>query len=201
MLKAQYTTIPAPAGWTIEVNSVFVPLVGILVGVLDYENEVKKSEFADLVSNQSGSIRGIYAGGVAPAGATMAGPGGVARNLTGSATAGAENVTEVTITVTDENGVAVAKVHNLDVWLSDDADGAGLTATSASGTVAAKASNGVDLQVYSAKKAFRVQTKKTGVYVLSITDSAKTAFKVCATLNGTAKVLMTLATADYGAAA
>jgi hypothetical protein len=199
MFKPHYTTIPAPSGWTVEVESVNVPLLGILVGVLDFENEVARGDFEDLVTNQAASVRAIYAGGVAPAGATMTAPGGIARNITGVAAAGAANVTEVTITVKDENLDAVAKVHNLDVWLSDDADGEGLTATTASGAVAAKASSGTDLATLVSKKALRVQTKKTGVYVLSITDTAKTAFKVCASINGTAVVLCTLATASYGA--
>lgn len=126
----------------------------------------------------------------------------VAGNLdtaAGVAAAGAANVCEVTITAKDAAGNTVAGVHHMDVWLSDDADGQGLTGTSASGTVQAKSASGTVLQIYSAKKAFRVQTLKTGVFVLEITDTAKTAFKVCANVAGRTVVLDTLASGDYGA--
>lgn len=116
-----------------------------------------------------------------------------------AAAAGAANVTEVTITVKDAANNTVAAVHHMDVWLSDDAAGEGLTGTSASGTVTAKAASGAVLSTYTTKKALRVQTLKTGVFVLEITDTAKTAFKVCASLNGKAVVGLTLATGNYGA--
>jgi hypothetical protein len=110
------------------------------------------------------------------------------------------NVSEVTITVKDGSGVAVAKVHYLDVWLSDAATGAGLTGTTASGTVTAKASSGVVIQTNTAKKALRVQTLATGVFVLEITDSAKTGFYVATTvpLTGAAAVSSQLVTGSYG---
>lgn len=110
------------------------------------------------------------------------------------------NVSEVTITVKDGAGVAVAKVHYLDVWLSDAATGAGLTGTTASGTVTAKAASGAVIQINTAKKALRVQTLATGVFVLEITDSAKSAFYVAATvpLTGAAAVSSQLVTGSYG---
>lgn len=121
--------------------------------------------------------------------------------VTAAAAAGASNVTEVTITFKDGAGAAVAEVHNFDLWLSDDADGAGLTGTSASGNVEPKSASGIVLQTYSAKKAFHAQSLKTGVFVLSITDSSKTAFKVCVQnpANGKTVVVKTLASGDYGA--
>lgn len=119
-------------------------------------------------------------------------------SVTFSPAAGSANVCEITITVKDYEGTTVADVHNLDIWLSDAATGAGLTATSASGTVAAKAASGVDFQIYSAKKAFRVQTLATGVYILSITDTAKTAFYPCASIAGKTVVGTQLVTGNYG---
>lgn len=119
-------------------------------------------------------------------------------SVTFSPAAGSSNVCEITIKVTDYEGTTVADVHNLDIWLSDAATGAGLTATSASGTVAAKAASGVDFQIYSAKKAFRVQTLATGVYILSITDTAKTAFYPCASIAGKTVVGTQLVTGNYG---
>ncbi|WP_424363597.1 DUF2190 family protein [Methylocystis parvus] len=129
-----------------------------------------------------------------------AGVNDVGTPLTATATkaAGGSNVAEVTITVKDAAGNAVAAVHNLDVWLSDDADGEGLTGTTASGTVQAKSASGTVLSAMVAKKALRVQTLKTGVFVLEITDTAKTAFKVAVSINGKTAVVATLATGNYG---
>jgi len=116
----------------------------------------------------------------------------------GTPVAASANVTEMAITVVDGAGTAIAGVFNLDVWLSDSADGAGLTATTASGAVAVKTSSGVDLSVMVAKKATRVQTLATGIYTLSITDTAKTAFKVCAQCGVAKATPRTLSTLDYG---
>lgn len=119
-------------------------------------------------------------------------------NVTFAAAAGTSNVCDVTITLVDGNGAAVTAVHNIDVWLSDAASGAGLTAATASGTVTNAASSGIVLTTYTAKKALRVQTLATGVFVLEITDTAKTAFYVCAALNGRAVVSSQLVTGNYG---
>ena len=117
-----------------------------------------------------------------------------------AAAAGGSNVTEVTMTVKDGAGNALARVFNLDVWLSDATTGEGLTATTASGAVAAKSASGTDLATLVSKKALRVQTLATGIYVLSITDTAKTAFKVCAQVPGLGKTVVgvTLAAGNYG---
>lgn len=131
-------------------------------------------------------------------GSTPVAAAGVPATATFGYAAGAANVTEVTITVKDAAGNTVAAVHNFDLWLSDDADGQGLTGTTASGAVAAKAASGVDLQVYTAKKAQRVQSLKTGVYILAITDTAKTAFKPCVQIGGRTVVGAALAAGNYG---
>lgn len=125
---------------------------------------------------------------------------GAATVLAFSIAAGSGNVSEVTVTVKDALGVTVPGVFAFDLWLSDSSAGAGLTATTASGAVAAKAANGVDLVVYTAKKSQRVQTLATGVYVLSITDTAKTGFFVAATAPSGGKVSVSsqLVTASYG---
>ena len=120
--------------------------------------------------------------------------------MTLAAAAGGSNVAEVTVTVKDAAGVTVAAVHHLDVWLSDSATCAGITGTAASGTVQAKAASGRDVVVYTAKKSVRVETLATGVYVLEITDTAKTGFFVCGT-SGTGKAVASaqLVTGSYGA--
>lgn len=118
-----------------------------------------------------------------------------------TATAGASTVTEVTIRPLDIHGAVIAAAVVFDIFLSDSAAGVGLTATTASGAVAAKAASGADFGILTAKKALRVQTLANGTYILSITDTAKTAFKVCAVVPASGKpvVGMTLATANYGA--
>lgn len=118
-----------------------------------------------------------------------------------SIAAGASNVCEVTIAALDGHGNAMSVPLMLEAWLSDDADGIGLTATSASGTVQAKSGEGADIGTYTAKKALKVQTKADGTYTLEITDSAKTGFYVGATLpfSGLPVVSRQLVTGDYGA--
>lgn len=122
-------------------------------------------------------------------------------SFTFAATAGAENVCEVAITLKDAAGATVDGARPFMVWLSDADTGVGLTATTASGTVQAKSASGADFATFTAKKALLVQPLATGVYTLEITDSAKTAFYVCAaTLDGRAYSVSTvLATEDYGA--
>ena len=125
---------------------------------------------------------------------------GAPATVTLAAAAAASTVCEVTITVKDAGGTAIPLAIPFDVWLSDAATGAGLTGTTASGTVTAKAASGAVISTYTAKKALRVQSLGTGVFVLEITDSAKTAFYVCVKNPGTgATAVLLLATGDYGA--
>lgn len=114
--------------------------------------------------------------------------------------AGAANISEVTMTVLDSAGAAIASPFILQVFLSDAATGAGLTSTSATGTVQAK-SGDTDLAIVTAKKHLQVQTKATGIYILEITDTNKTAFYPCAVLPsiGSTQVGAAMASGDYGA--
>ena len=118
--------------------------------------------------------------------------------LTFAVAAGGANVATVTIQAVNFEGAAVAGVRNVFLWLSDSASGIGATGTTASGTVAA--TTGTELVDLTAKKVKIVQTDATGKIVLAITDTAKTAFKVCYQLtdNDAAVVGATLATASYG---
>lgn len=124
----------------------------------------------------------------------------MAASITFAAASAAANVCEVTCTVKDAAGVAIAGVFELDMWLSDAATGAGITGTTASGTVTAKAASGVVMDTYTAKKSLRVQTLATGIFILEITDTAKTAFYVAAEIPGTnaTGISAVLATDDYG---
>jgi hypothetical protein len=113
---------------------------------------------------------------------------------------GAANVCNVTITIQDNNDTTLARPHNFEVWLSDAATGIGLTATTASGTVQAKAASGTVMGVMTTKKALRVQSLATGVFILEITDTAKTGFYVAVKLDTGAvfEVSRQLVTGDYG---
>ncbi|MCH7801925.1 MAG: hypothetical protein IIC24_10345, partial [Chloroflexi bacterium] len=114
------------------------------------------------------------------------------------ASAGSD-VSEITVTCKDADGATVASPSIFKLWLSDAATGVGLTGTSASGTVQAKSASGADFEVMSAKKLFQVQPLATGIYILEITDTAKTLFYVCAqTPHGEVKVSVQLATGNYG---
>lgn len=79
---------------------------------------------------------------------------------------------EATFTVVDAAGTAIDAIHTLEVWISDDADGSGLTATSASGALTAAA--GTILTALTAKKHVIANTNASGVLTLLLVDSANT---------------------------
>ena len=68
----------------------------------------------------------------------------VVTNASFAFTAGAANVAEVAISLLDGAGDLVTQAIPFEVWLSDAANGAGLTGTTASGNVQAKAAYGAD---------------------------------------------------------
>lgn len=122
-------------------------------------------------------------------------------SITFSAAAGGANVCEVTISLKNSAGTVITTNRNFTVWLSDAATGLGITGTGASDTVTAKTGEGTVLSALTAKKHLAVQTKaSTGTFVLEITDTAKTAFYVCAELPATGQIFVSdvLETADYG---
>lgn len=129
-------------------------------------------------------------------GATKQGGVAVGSSVTLTPAAGTANISNVTLQVVDGAGASVGSVFNFDVWLSDAASGAGLTAVTASGTVTP--TTGIVLQTYTAKKALRIQTDATGKAVLAITDTAKTGFYVAVALRGVAIVSAQLVTGNYG---
>jgi hypothetical protein len=112
--------------------------------------------------------------------------------------AGSANVSLVSFQVVDAAGNPINRVVPIDVWLSDAATGIGLTSTAASGAVAAGAS-GTDFGVLATKKALRSLTDATGLYVLSITDTGKSAFVPCCSLPlGKIAVGSALVAGNYG---
>lgn len=80
---------------------------------------------------------------------------------------------EATLTVLDGEGNAVSGIHTLECWISDDANGSGLTATSASGALTA--ATGTILSAHTAKKHVSANTDANGVLTLLLVDSANTA--------------------------
>jgi len=100
---------------------------------------------------------------------------GTARNVTIGIPVASDTTdgTEVTFIVVDANGDAVAARHTLQVWVSDDATGDGLTATAASGDLTAV--TGVILTALTAKKHILANTASTGILKLLLVDSANTA--------------------------
>ncbi len=116
-----------------------------------------------------------------------------------NAAGGTQYYCDVTFQVTDLAGVAVAGIFEIDVWLSDAATGAGLTATTASGGITAETSDGAILGVMTASKAVTAQTNASGIFVLRIVDSAKTAFYPCACVSVQTIVGAQLTTASYHA--
>lgn len=126
---------------------------------------------------------------------------GQVHNITMTVAPGTANVSLVTMQLVDANDVAVQAANFFTWWLSDATTGVGLTATTASGAVGAGTA-GADFGVLTTKKATYVQTDATGKYILSITDTAKTLFKVCATIDVPAgqksSVGLTLTAANYG---
>lgn len=91
-----------------------------------------------------------------------------------TAAAGTANVSNITIQIRDQIGVLVPGVREVEFWLSDSVVGAGLTATTSSGTVVP--TTGTVLTALTAKKHLLCQTDATGVLVIAITDTSKTGF-------------------------
>ena len=95
---------------------------------------------------------------------------------------GTSNLSNVSFQVQDAFGNAVAGVFELTIYLSDSSVGNGITATTASGGIAALAASGTIIGVLTTSKAIRVMTNAAGLFVLVITDTAKTGFYPVASL-------------------
>src|SRR5262249_39244850 len=109
------------------------------------------------------------------------------------------NISIVTLQVVNNEGASIAAALPLILWLSDNATGAGLTLTTASGPVAV-GSAGADFRDLTPKEAEGGETDPTGKYVLSITDTAKSPFFVCALVprRGSTAISTQLVSANYG---
>jgi hypothetical protein len=97
--------------------------------------------------------------------------------------------TEVEIAVLNKDGQVIPGTHALDVYISDDAAGAGLCAVGPFGAVAAKAASGTVLGILTAAKAFRAITLATGKLTMTLQDDVSPVFLyVAASLPGIGKV-------------
>lgn len=159
-----------------------------------HANLVYLDGLGNLVLNTKGNLVEQIAQGNMPGFITIG--VGTAVNIT--AAAGAANIADVSFHMRDGAGNAVAGVFTFDVYLSDAASGAGLTATTASGTVQAATSGGVIIATNVAKKSFSIQTNASGIFILEITDTAKTHFYPVAALGGAVTVGAPLTTGNYG---
>jgi hypothetical protein len=105
------------------------------------------------------------------------------------AQAAAQYQTEVEISVCNKEGQVIPGTHVLDVYLSDDVAGAGVSAVGPSGAVAAKAASGTVLGILTAAKAFRAVTLATGKLTMTIQDDVTPVLLyVAATIPGIGKV-------------
>lgn len=125
---------------------------------------------------------------------------GEASSVNFTATPSTTNICIVGIQLADNEGKAIGGISEIKVFLSDSASGIGLTATTASGAVANDGTHGTDLVALVAKKLIEVQTDANGIYNLSITDSAKTAFFVAVQIGRHLgpRVSAALITANFG---
>lgn len=150
----------------------------------------------NLVLNTLGQTAGSIANAGNPAPTFLS--TGVATRVSISAAAGAANICDVTIRMKDGAGNNVSGVFNFEVYLSDASTGAGLTTTTASGTVTAAAASGIVRSILTAKKDILVQSTSAGLFVLEITDTAKTGFYPVVSIGGKVIVGAQLITGNYG---
>lgn len=122
---------------------------------------------------------------------------GVPASIAISHTAGASNIINVTFTVTDANGVAIAKPAFIDVWLSDAATGLAITTHPADTITASK---GSVWHVNTAAASLRLQTAADGIATIVVTDTHKTAFYACAALgiDPRPNAIHSVATGEFG---
>ena len=118
--------------------------------------------------------------------------------ITNAAGTPASNICNVTFQVADGDGNNLTSPTLVVVCLSDASTGIGLTATTASGGIAA-GSSGTVIGVLTSAKAVLMMTDATGKAILAITDSAKTGFYPVGTVPGfKTTVGGQLITASYG---
>lgn len=107
---------------------------------------------------------------------------------------------ECEIAVLNCNGQVIPGTHVLDVYLSDDVAGQGVSSAGMASTVTSKSASGVVLGIMTTAKAFRVITLATGKFTLyGIDDVSLNLLYVAATIPCIGKVLVSRKTVsgDY----
>ncbi len=129
------------------------------------------------------------------------GSNNLATTVTCTHAAGASNSIDVTITVKDGAGSTVAACHRLEVFITEDVNGAlGLTTDTFSGALTA--STGKILSVLTSTKHVVCTTDVNGVLVLNLVDSAKPAdqyFCVSPPMLGGRLIVSAASAAHWGA--
>jgi hypothetical protein len=93
--------------------------------------------------------------------------------------AGGTHQVSITIQVQDNGGQPITGLPwDLDVILSDNANGVGVTATAPSVSTTVNAGGGTLLNTYIANKAFYVQTNASGQVQIIINDASKTGYYI-----------------------
>ena len=82
---------------------------------------------------------------------------------------------DITATAVDYNGAPIAGVRVFDLYMSEDANGIGLTGDTYSGSLTAVATYGAVLSTLTTKKHFRCATNANGVFKGTLVDSANPA--------------------------
>jgi hypothetical protein len=114
------------------------------------------------------------------------------------AASGTTDGIEATYTVKDAAGTAIDAIHTLECYISDDANGSGLTATAASGSLTA--ATGTILTALTAEKHVSANTDANGVLTLLLVDDANTVGeRFCVKNPANGKIIVGAATAgtDY----
>lgn len=122
--------------------------------------------YVDIIDNQDGTAS------LGLSGAKVSTPAIASVTVAYAASATTDGI-EATLTVKNADGATIAASHVLEVFISTDADGIGLTATAASGALTAV--TGAILSVLTAKKHVSCVTAATGILTLKLVDSANTA--------------------------
>lgn len=98
-----------------------------------------------------------------------------------SVAAGASNICILTGTIKDRAGNTIAGVRELEVYISEAATGVGVTADTYS--TGASITTGTLVATLTANKAWRLLTNSSGVFAISITDTAKPADQYLVAVN------------------
>lgn len=125
--------------------------------------------------------------------------GAAQETVTVAIAAGAANVCTISIQVVDGFGTAKAGVKQLRLYMTSSATGLTVSAVAYSGSIVA--TTGAILATITAKFVFDIITNASGVWVGSLTDTAKTAGEKVAVVrpDGEIKLSAATVTGSYGA--